>query len=245
MAPTTDEFEDFFQALKSDRLIKIYVGDDQTTPFLVNQRMLEKTAEYFQASFRHEHVGENSEPGVLRFPEDFVEAWRGLIFWMFNKRLPSLRKLIPMYQGRRNHAIPIACWIMGDKYGILEFQDLIMLELLRSLERHDMLDTATKYAVRNTPPACRLRLLITEQTAAALRTSGAAGFPLDDLEGTPDFLEDLSRALLADRDREGIRGRVCVDERGNATVEGGGRRWKNFMVGEGPERPWVHGSDEG
>ncbi|KAK4895440.1 hypothetical protein LTR27_006504 [Elasticomyces elasticus] len=58
-------------SMKSDRLIKLIIGDLSLYAIVVyvSKVTLEQTSEYFCAALRNQHLG-NNERDTLKFPED-------------------------------------------------------------------------------------------------------------------------------------------------------------------------------
>ena len=127
--------------MRCDRLIKLFIGEQspEMQPLLVPQALLENASEYFVKAFRNENMGQQNEPGTLRFPEDDIAAWKVFLYWIIKHKLPAAEELVPAcddenVEGKHDHILAVRCWVLGDKYCVPLFQDLIMLEILRTLE---------------------------------------------------------------------------------------------------------------
>ncbi|KAK4502793.1 hypothetical protein PRZ48_006219 [Zasmidium cellare] len=120
------EVKDLMQQLKSDRLIKIYIGEGiQLEPYQVSEALLTSSSDYFVKALRNEKTM-GSEVGVLRFPEDgpAIEAWGSMLFWLMNKTLPLYSE--------ENDLLTICVngWVLGDKYLMPRYQNAIIQELI-------------------------------------------------------------------------------------------------------------------
>lgn len=115
--------------LKSDRLIKIFIGDENE-PFLVQERLLTNASEYFAKALKHEQ-SLGSEPGILRFPEDgpVLQPWGVMLFWLVHKRLP----FDPLKT--KHLVLCVNAWILGDKYLMPRFQNDIMTKFMTHFRR--------------------------------------------------------------------------------------------------------------
>ena len=112
--------------MKTDILIKIFIADEKE-PIFISQKALTNASEWFSAAFRNERLG--NEPGVLRFPEDDLEAWKLLICWVMEG--------VVLHADNLNDCesiVLIQAWCLGHKYLVPDFQDLIMLELLSHIQ---------------------------------------------------------------------------------------------------------------
>ena len=88
-------------------------------------------SEYFVKAIKNEHLGSGTA-GTMKFAEDDPGAWKMLLYWKIKGSLPLLQD-VPSYGGQQ--LLYTRAWILGDKYDIGEFQDLVMLELLQRLKR--------------------------------------------------------------------------------------------------------------
>ncbi|SMQ55185.1 unnamed protein product [Zymoseptoria tritici ST99CH_3D7] len=125
----------------SQRLIKIFIGGSTASPIQVQQQMLERLSSFFAKALQEDAYLEGIH-GVLRFPEDEMDVWEVLIYWMFCRNLPkSLVAAEDCFNsckftnGTQNLPLAVRCWTTGDKYGIGDFQDAIMLPILRRLHK--------------------------------------------------------------------------------------------------------------
>ncbi|KAK3619862.1 hypothetical protein LTR56_023756 [Elasticomyces elasticus] len=238
--------EAFTKAIQSDRLIKLVIGEgEELTTFHVSKAVLEQTSEFFCAAFRNGHLGRD-EPNTLRFPQDNTESWKILLFWMLRHELPSLDDLglLEPYDDNEeacvDHTLCIRCWALGEMYDISAFQDLIMLELLRSLETQPTDLNEIKEAFESTPPGSKLRDLMAEELAVLLGNNGVGVRQLDMFDGVPGF----SSALMAKVNRRvelepGKRFTPRVPGRPGSQYEGGSP-YRDFMVsGKRPEQHWL------
>ena len=92
----------------------------------------------------------------------------------------------------------VRCWILGDKYDIKEFQDLIILELIQSVKGVIVPLTTVKTAFENTPPKSPLRTFMAEE--AAWRIKNMSEYQHEDL-GIMDGVIGWSAELMQGLDR--------------------------------------------
>jgi len=104
------------RSLESARDIKIVVGTENPRSFFVQQQLLEHTSEYFTKALRNQHLGKDSEPGVLKFPTDNVAAWQALLFWMY-------KGSVPWDDVESQEDVAVRAWVLGDKLCIPDFQN--------------------------------------------------------------------------------------------------------------------------
>ena len=219
--------------LQSDRIIHIFVGTgDDAERFSIQQVLLESISEYFVNAMKNEHLGNESESGVLRFPEDNLEAWQVLLCWVVGRRFP--RKAMAGEQ-----ELAVSCWVLGDKYGIVEFQDEAMLSLLKTIDTFQAERETIAMAFRGTPPGSKLRLLMTEEMLYNLSATERLGIShqwtlrSSDIDGILNGL-NFAGELLEVQQR-------CTHDQdefwaaiGNRFEDGSSEqqsKWKEYMVG--------------
>ena len=103
--------------MQSDGWIKIDVGKTptQSRSFLVQRSRLEHVSDAFDIN-----VGEET---TLRFEDDELEAWRVLLYWISTKQIPDTLD---------DNLLLVKCWVLGQKRGIVAFQNSVMISLLRN-----------------------------------------------------------------------------------------------------------------
>lgn len=177
-------------ALRNDRLIQIFVGEE-STPYLVQETILANLSAVFKRALENEDKFGGPE-GVLKFPEDNKEAWRTLLCWRIRgklsfEQLGSAKSLC--------HEL-VQCWIVGDKYGVKDFQDEIMWELLHHFRSVTPDLPLMKLAFENTPPGSPLRILMAEELAFRMQPESSFDFSsLDCFNGLVGFTGELIRVL--------------------------------------------------
>lgn len=143
-------------------MIKIIVGEgEEQQSFNIQERVFTRTSEVFAAHIRNEHLGA-SPKGELRFPDDPVDVWQLLIYWMVEGQLP------PECNDEKESAEPqlvlIRGWILGDKYDIPQFQNEVMLALLWVLENATtMSPESAAVAAAGSLPLSKLHKLVCHQ----------------------------------------------------------------------------------
>lgn len=143
--------------MKTDRLLKIYVGrvDEDTQPFRVHEAVLEQASPYFANMMEPDAFCED-EHGVLRFPNDDLQAWEVLLYWIVHHEIP---KRSIAYKD----ALAIRCWQLGDKYLIPDFQDHAMLSLLYTLRLGEFSFQVIEEGVLRSTAGSKLRKLVLQE----------------------------------------------------------------------------------
>ncbi|KAK4895441.1 hypothetical protein LTR27_006505 [Elasticomyces elasticus] len=105
------------------------------------------------------------------------------------RRLPDRDELIPFAVAppgqhyRKSHAYCVRNWALGEKYQIPAFQDLIMVELLDSLEIEGLKIETAKEAFTTTPPGSAMWGLMAEELAQKLSYKNMKYEELDMFDG--------------------------------------------------------------
>jgi len=232
--------------MQSDRQIKLVIGEPATgTIFYASQALLEFTSEYFRSALRNQHLG-NVQKDTLSFPDDELNSWKVLLFWIVARELPSVDEICSTGSGQNDdgmHSVYVRCWVLGDKYDIPAFQDLIMLELLKTFHYGSTLTIENpKLALENTPPGSVLRELVVEEVLNGLQSKVIDCERLDELDGIVGF---MSRVMMK---RNGLyQGEVFSSRlpiaNGSVTVpyHKGKSPYTIFMVGgDVPRQHWLH-----
>ncbi|KAK4910642.1 hypothetical protein LTR49_020677 [Elasticomyces elasticus] len=186
-----------------DHIIKLVIGDlANATTFHVSQNLLEQTAEYFKIALRNQHLGSCDERDTLHFPEDDLHAWMIFLYWIMRQQLPDIDDLNFLPQTAKGETA-----ILGDKYGVPEFQDRIMLQLLYLLECNTLRLDTIKEAFEHTPPGSVLRELMAEELANMLQVFDTAEYSdLDMFDGIAGFASVLmKKTQAAGMEGEGLR----------------------------------------
>ncbi|EMC91599.1 hypothetical protein BAUCODRAFT_298803 [Baudoinia panamericana UAMH 10762] len=157
------------QSLKSDRLVKIYVGDE-AQPYFVQQLVLEEQSSYFTKALQANAFSEG-QTACLRFLDDSAVAWTYFFHWTFRSLLTDGE------DGNYKEEDLIQCWIFGDKPATWE---------------------CLKHGVLNSPPASKLRQLMAEEAVKyVMRTPANRMSMLDQFDGAAGFTSQLFQALTS------------------------------------------------
>ncbi|KAI6891460.1 hypothetical protein KC318_g9443 [Hortaea werneckii] len=156
---------DFAEALASDRLIKVYVGEGKT--FLVQQLLLETLSDYFVRALQRDRFSEGIH-GELHIEGDDRRTWKALLHWLFKGVLPANVQKDP------DRLIDI--WVVGDKYGVEALQNQAMYVLLRRVDvapddivEDRLLPLATiKDGIHRTVPGSVMRTFLAEEIVRAM-----------------------------------------------------------------------------
>ncbi|KAK4617566.1 hypothetical protein CLAFUW4_11838 [Fulvia fulva] len=219
------------QQLKAQRLIKIFVGD-QTEPYEVQQSVLENACEYFVKAIKNEHLGVGNI-GTLRFQNDSKDAWQLLLYFIVRGRLPEDLDL----RDDSGQMLLISCWVLGDRYFLPDFQDLVMVKVLNILA-FDVPDWETiRFALDNTCSGSKLRRAFADTAISYVYSDSST---VDDVHADDAAeLEDLMGVsgavveILAARDRLEKNKFSWVCPFNEATVSNPlAGEWQDYMVGE-------------
>lgn len=172
---------------------------------------------------------------ILTLPEDSVDTWKVLLYLTTSRSLPQM-----FYAGEFDHPDLLAfaellvhCWVLGDKYCILQFQDLIMAELLEVLAGRIVAPNAVVAAALHADPSSKLYELMVQAMAVRL----AIYYGSQDVSS---LALDLERYDIRDDFVERV-GKVDV----TTLAWGKGlyqdqEEWMRFMVDGGPGKQWLN-----
>ncbi|KXS93449.1 hypothetical protein AC579_6334 [Pseudocercospora musae] len=116
--------------LKSDRLVKLFVGKDNDEPYLIPQSRLKEASEYFVSAIKHEGWGRDNV-GKLHFPDEEKDVFEILIYFIVNGSPPAFTDQDEQLVMQK---LLISCWVTADQYLIRDLQDQLMIKLLETLE---------------------------------------------------------------------------------------------------------------
>ncbi|KAF2164644.1 hypothetical protein M409DRAFT_25038 [Zasmidium cellare ATCC 36951] len=181
------EIKDLMQQLKSDRLIQIFIGDENE-PFLVQEGLLTNASEYFAKALKHE-LSLGSELGVLRFPEDgpVLQAW-----------------------GTKHLVLCVHAWVLGDKYLMPRFQNAVMMEFITHFREGYLPDSKSlvNTLLRLSPAGSEIRRIIAEEVIFIMYGDQAARIKSSDLtaadEGGSGIAASLLDAFEAYKEKDGV-----------------------------------------
>ncbi|KAK3619034.1 hypothetical protein LTR56_024289 [Elasticomyces elasticus] len=236
------------KSLQSERLIKIFVGPGTTMPYHVPQTILHTTSDYFTKALLHETSLGAAETGVLRFPEDDVDVWGILLYWMLIKELPETAlgtRAMKDQELAEFELLLVRCWAVGERYQVPQFQDLVMLELLVFLYRgHSPLIglVTLKEAFATTPPGRPMRKLVARNVAQQLRGQSLHHNDLDMFDGIAGCMAEIVKAV--GELPSCMNGCVMPQQRDQKKVATSmaKRPWDGYMVAGGPEEHRVYAS---
>ncbi|KAI6790366.1 hypothetical protein KC332_g17876 [Hortaea werneckii] len=147
----------------------------------------------------------------------------------------------------------IKSWVLGDKYGIPEFQDQIMLELLFIFVRDYATEDIIKLGSELSPTGSVLKRLIAEEAAVALANEE---IDFENLEAAFNGNGMLRDFVLARDNCEADDGfytwrfeslaaedRTSQEEEWNE--EWRSPTWQNYMISNGSRPEWVFDTSDG
>ncbi|KAK5708715.1 hypothetical protein LTR17_020425 [Elasticomyces elasticus] len=251
-----NEIEALASALQNDRLIKLVIGtkpeaeaeaDSSYGTLSIWASALEGATEYFRGALRNQNLGAGGEQDVLTFPEDDFRAWQVLQYWLVKGALPKdedIPSLNLADDDIQNEGLCLGtwvlCWIMGDKYDLPVFQNLVMIELIFEVDEMvpPTVDTI-KFCFEHTPPGSLLRELMAEELAMLL-AKGLQIEKLDSFDGIAGFSSLLTQKTtpglhaLVDYYRDRLPGADVKTQNSNFS-------FRDFMLnGWEPKKHWLH-----
>ena len=224
------------RSISEDRLITVLIGEGEwQQKFMLQDTLLRRTSRVFSAALNNEHLGEGDK-GVLKFPEDDVAAWKVLVFWMFDKKLPE--EDFSAELDEKLQLLLVECWVLGDKYEIPEFQDLVMLELLHHFNSKGITPETAKRAAAMTTSGSKLRILAGRQIAQY--ATGGTKMAIDTFDGALGVEGFASEVIELIRPGNTSGKTWVVTYIGQKDGKWRLQMWKDFMVGSGPGKHWIH-----
>lgn len=213
--------------VQDDSLISIYVGA-VPKPLMMPKSILERSSQYFVKALKHSHLG-TGETNTLRFPEDDLDGWTVVLYWMVNREVPGE----PIEPKASVYRVLIACWIMGDRYDMPAFQDVVMMELLNRLDVFSPSMALVKLAFESTIPGSKLRLVMAEELGWMIKHGrcGEQCEELDCCDGILDFTSAIAFAM-----RPGVDDLASRLPRASKPEND---RWCEFLIGELSPQHWI------
>lgn len=160
----------------------------------------------------------------MKFPNDDLETWKILMFWIFNRQLGYGNDEPEILTDEPDYAIHLCrAWIAADMYLMPALQNRIMAQLLETYSKiHARWETA-KEVIFSTSPDSGLRRMFAEEVAGLVATRRASELQLQELDGATGLAKSMLDAGRAYEDAD-FNFQVRADE---------GRKWlKNYMVKE-------------
>ncbi|KAF2171410.1 hypothetical protein M409DRAFT_18526 [Zasmidium cellare ATCC 36951] len=180
--------ESIFDSMRDDRLVSIYIGDDPT-PFLIQQSIICAASPFFKTAFTGSNTYEEAKTGILRLPEDDLQAWQIFIYWLVRAKIPQGFGLSV-----------IKAWTLGDKYQIPQLQDDVMFEVMRILDDHEEQSIQVpNVAFSFCPPGSLMRKFLSDQVVLIAKHCPRALWDWNSLEALcedPGNRRDLLHALF-------------------------------------------------
>ena len=120
------------QALESDKLITLKIGNNPETSFSVQiqQKVLELASTWFRNALQED---KERQTNVITLTEDDLETWKIALYWIVHHKLPENKE-----KTSKNFTRIAKCWILGHKHGITGFQDEAMMQLLKEIDCPDI-----------------------------------------------------------------------------------------------------------
>lgn len=119
-------------------MVNIKVGErDEQTSFCILQRLSKTMSSPLVPQLETCAIHVEKGQATPMLPENNVMAWRVLLYTYMARSLPPMYFIGPFWDSNFDELseMPVKCWLLGDKRDVVEFQDLIMAELLSLLTR--------------------------------------------------------------------------------------------------------------
>ncbi|PIA89413.1 hypothetical protein CB0940_07146 [Cercospora beticola] len=219
------------QALQSDRLITLIIGNSQAAMSVqVQQSVLEAVSPWFQKALR-DQVFVEGQTGKILFPEDDPASWEIFLYWLLRREIPRPG----IATSHEEDLISLAkCWILGDKYGITKFQDEVMLFYLHIVDLHcvELAPEQCKELTKITPPGSKLMKLLSEESARFCEQNGLTSDGIATLDGVPGFwptFVEAQQKMKKHSDQftsrmKGVGSTTCDEA-----------HWSDYMAGDLPD----------
>lgn len=227
-------------------MIQIYVGEDGGPPLSVPESTLCNASVYFVKAIENERLG-GGESGVLKFPADDVKTWQVLLFWIVRSEISDdvrgMGKEAKTEEKVVDVLLLVQAWLLGEIYSMPQFQDLIMLELLRVSEDAIWKVDVIQMVFESTAPEMPLRRLASEEALFVL-CHGDESNKMDhcDLDNL-DAVGVTGSMLAAVRRASEIPSEKTFATSINRLKS---ERWSDYMVKDGPpDEHWVYKEDSG
>lgn len=183
------------------------------------------TSDFFQRALGNEDSF-GGEKGVLRFPDDNSDAWDALLFWRLQKENPT--SLLETYSMRQL----VHSWSLGDKYGVVDFQDLAMLELIKQAQDNYIPLHCITLAFEVTPAISPMRAFMAREACITIWNGSYDKEEYKILSETDGVLLELLSAFEDYmRKRSDDFNELIVDHKYKDDCQ-------EFMVGDGPKNYW-------
>jgi hypothetical protein len=172
---------------------------------------------------------------------DDVAGWKALLHWIVVRELPHEMSWV-IGQGNEDQVRQLVrAWILRDRYDIPHFQNLVMLELLKSQEQ---LSTnlapnvsIMKEAFEGSPLESPLGRLMMEELVEQLRKGDVGGQELDSFDNVAGFSSMLFDYLTNKVDDDGEY--EFWPRLPGFDNNPGSSPYQEFMVGGKFDRHWV------
>ncbi|KAK4506441.1 hypothetical protein PRZ48_000173 [Zasmidium cellare] len=223
---TVETAESIFESMRNDRLVRIFIGDDDSKPLLIQQSTICAASPFFKAAFTGANY-EEAKSGILRLPEDDLQAWQIFIYWLLKNKIPQGSDLAV-----------IKAWTLGDKYKIPQLQDDVMFAMMEEFDYFEERSMRNiTHAFSYCPQGSLMRKFLADQVVLIVKHEQHAGWGSEVVQALcedPGNHKDLLDAVA----RAGQEDLSNWEEKGNGE---GKPFFFEYMVGEGPNAVEFHG----
>lgn len=152
-------------------MIDLEVGNgSHQVNFHVPERSLSSISSAFASMLQTQVEADDQGRLVLHLPDDDPEAWKVLFYAQFSRSLPHMYTGATFFDIERAKflALLVKCWLLGDKYSALQFQDRIMAELVQAMARTVAHPVPISLAALHATPGSPLFQFMVEEEAGRL-----------------------------------------------------------------------------
>lgn len=212
------------RSIANDRPVEIYITDNDEPDFSIPKSILDNLSDALAESFAPADRKDPQEsPIELRLPEDHEDAWNILIYWAYKHRLLPAGETSE-YVASRGEAW-VAAWLLAERNGLSELQDLIMLELLNWVATECFGLDIFEHVFQVTLPGSKIRLLVLEELMVDMHEGDTQLSDVEEVWSCAGFMDEFFEvAGNWDKNADHFQYFDC------------GRRWKEFMVAGGPSK---------
>lgn len=165
------------RSIANDRPVEIYINDNEEPDFTIPKSILDNLSDALAKSLAPADRKDPQEsPIELRLPDDDDDACNIFIDWAYKHRLLPADEISECVKSHGDAWV--AAWLLAERNGLPELQDLIMLELLNL--RGDIEADALAHICEFLKPDTELSRFFAEEAISIIVNEG---FDEDGLEG--------------------------------------------------------------
>lgn len=224
-----------------DHIITLVVGSDGSQPRLkvpgsILRNISPSIAADVASAIGRKRHSSDLKALELQYTMDDREAWILLLYWAYHHRLPEPPGEYDSWVDNCDDLV--SAWLLGNKYDIPSFQDLVMIELLQINEclDHHYIETAFTTTKSGSP----IRRVLVEKIVYLYVRGELKHDYLDGLGRIIGFTSAFAKAMEAHRkEGEGMFKRMPWQRNDQ------GDRWIEYMLEKEEKREWKWASRAG